>query len=137
MAVLSGKDGTLYVDDAEVTPVSDWKLSVTSDNPDYVANDTGGWKKRIDGVKDSRGSFEAKVDSGGNCPVEEGDAVTVELHVDATGNNYYKVPAMVDRIEVEVDINRGRIVAFVVDFSGNGAITPYGILAKSGSGSGS
>jgi len=137
MAVLSGKDGTLYVDDAEVTPVSNWKLSVTSHNPDYAANDTGGWKKRVAGVKDCGGSFEVKVESDGNCPVGEGDAVTLKLHVDATGNNYYEVPALVDRIEVDVDVNRGRIVAFVVDFSGNGAITPYGTVAKAGGGSGS
>jgi len=136
MAVLSGKDGTLYVSDAEVTPVSNWRLSITSNNPDYAANDTGGWKKRTAGVKDCSGSLEVKVEDSGNCPVEEGDAVTLKLHVDDTGSNYYEVPAIIDKIEVEVDINEGQIVAHAIDFSGNGAITPHGVLAKAGGGSG-
>ena len=130
MAVLSGKDGTLYIGANEVTPLSNWKLSITSHNPDYAANDTGGWKKRAAGVKDCFGSFEVKVEDGGNSPVEEGDSVALKLHVDATGNNYYDVPAMIDKIEVDVDINQGRIVALAVDFSGNGAVTTYGVVSK-------
>ncbi len=137
MAVLSGKDGTLYLGAVEVTPVSNWRLAITSFNPDYAANDTGGWKQRAAGVKDCSGSFEVKAEDDGNCPVEEGDAISLKLHVDATGSNYYAVPAIVDRIEVDVDVNRGRIVAFAIDFSGNGAITTYGVVAKSGAGSGS
>ena len=130
MAVLSGKDGTLYIGAAEITPVSNWRLSITSNNPDYAANDTGGWKKRAAGVRDCSGSFDVKVDDSGNCPVAEGDAATLKLHVDDTGSNYYEVPAIVDRIEVDVDINEGRIVSYAVDFSGNGAITPNGAVAK-------
>jgi hypothetical protein len=137
MAVLSGKNGTLYVGEDEITPVSNWRLRVTSDNPDYAANDTGGWKKRAAGVKDCSGSFDVKVEDAGNCPVEEGDTVALKLHVDATGENYYDVPAIIDEIEVNVDINEGRIVAFAIDFSGNGAITAHGVLAKAGAGSGS
>jgi len=131
MAILSGKNGTLYISSSEITPVSNWRLQITSDNPNYAANDTGGWKQRAAGVRDSSGSFDVKVDSGGNCPVEEGDSITLKLHVDETGNNYYEVPALIDRIEVEVDINEGRIVAYGLDFSGNGAVVPNGILAKS------
>ncbi|MEE9603281.1 MAG: hypothetical protein V3V75_08255 [Thermoguttaceae bacterium] len=131
MAILSGKNGTLYISSSEITPVSNWRLRITSDNPNYAANDTGGWKQRAAGVRDSSGSFDVKVDSGGNCPVEEGDSITLKLHVDDTGNNYYEVPALIDRIEVEVDINEGRIVAYGLDFSGNGAVVANGILAKS------
>ncbi len=137
MAVLSGKNGTLYIGDDEVTPVSNWKLSITGNNPHYVANDTGGWRKRAAGAKDCSGSFEVKVQQGGNCPVEQGDSITLKLHVDDTGDNYYQLPAIIDRIDVDVDISQGRIVAQAVNFSGNGAITSYGVLAKAGEGSGS
>jgi len=130
MAILSGKNGTLLISSTEITPVSNWRLRITSDNPNYAANDTGGWKKRAAGVRDSSGSFEVKVDDAGNCPVEQGDSITLKLHVDDNGGNYYQVPAVIDRIEVEVDINEGRIVAYVLEFSGNGAVVANGVLAK-------
>ncbi|MBA7474158.1 hypothetical protein ES707_09506 [subsurface metagenome] len=126
MAILSGKNGTLFISTSEITPVSNWRLRITN----YAANDTGGWKKRAAGVRDSSGSFEVKVDDAGNCPVEEGDAITLKLHVDDNGSNYYQVPAVIDRVEVEVDINEGRIVAYVLEFSGNGAVAANGVLAK-------
>ncbi|NQT36195.1 MAG: hypothetical protein HQ581_01820 [Planctomycetes bacterium] len=138
MSVISGKDGTLYLGEDEVTPVTNWRLVKTSDNKNYAANDTGGAKKRVAGVKDCSGTLEIKADDTANVPVEEGDAVALKLHVDDTGNNYYDVPAMIDRIEVDVDIDRGEIVAYFVAFSGNGTITANGILSTTGgSGSGS
>jgi hypothetical protein len=130
MAVLSGKSGTLYLNSDEVTPVSNWKFTITSNNPSYAANDTGGWKQRAAGVCDSTGSFQVKVDDSGHCPVAEGDAATLQLHVDNSGNNYYQVPAIIDKIEVEVDLSAGKILAYAVEFSGNGAVTPNGIVAK-------
>ena len=70
------------------------------------------------------------MDDGGHCPVAEGDAVTLDLHVDRTGDNYYSAAAIIDKIEVEVDIAAGKIVAYAVEFSGDGAVVPHGILSK-------
>ena len=130
MSVLSGKDGTLHLGASEVTPVTDWRLEKTSAARPYAANDTGGARKRVPGVKDCSGSFEVKATDTGNVPVEEGDAVTLKLHVDGSGANYYEVPALIGRLRVDVDISEGEIVAYVIDFAGNGPITPHGILAK-------
>ena len=130
MSLLSGKDGTLYLGAGEVTPVTNWKLEKTSANKPYAANDTGGARKRVPGVKDCSGSFEIKATDTGNVPVDEGDAVTLKLHVDGSSANYYEVPAVIDRLRVDVDISEGEIVAYAIDFSGNGPITPHGILAK-------
>ena len=96
MAVLSGKNGTLNLGGFQVAPVSNWRLAVTSNNPNYAANDTGGWKQRAAGVRDSSGSFEVKVNDGGHCPVAEGDSAALELHIDGSGNNYYAVAAIID-----------------------------------------
>ncbi|OHB83804.1 MAG: hypothetical protein A2V98_19895 [Planctomycetes bacterium RBG_16_64_12] len=62
--------------------------------------------------------------------MEEGDAVTLELHVDDSGANYYEVPAMIETIRAEVDISEGKTIAYVVTFSGNGPLTAYGVLQK-------
>ena len=71
-------------------------------------------------------------EEGGHCPVAEGDAVTLNLHVDKSGHNYYAVPTVIDKIEVDVDIAAGRIVAYIIAFSGNGAVTPHGAVGKAG-----
>ena len=130
MAVLSGKSGTLYIGAGEVTPVANWKLRIVSNHRSYTANDTGGSRKRAAGAKDSSGSFRVSVAESGNCPVREGDSVTLKLHVDGTGSNYYQVDVIVDRIDVVTDIHRGEVVAMDVTYSGNGTVTPYGVLAK-------
>lgn len=130
MAVISGKDGTLKLGDTQVTRVTHWKIEKTSGGKAYTANDTGGARKRVPGVKDCSGRFEIKAGDSDAVPVEEGDAVTLQLHVDDSGANYYDVPAIVEAIRAEVDISEGKTVAHVVAFSGNGPITPHGILDK-------
>jgi hypothetical protein len=132
MPVISGKAGTLKLAGNTVSPISNWKLTVTSNNKAYAANDTGGSKARVAGVQDCSGSFECKVSDTGNCPVGAGDRSTAQLYVDGSGANYYQVPVIIDRIQVDVDINDGRIVAFAVDFSGNGPLQAFGILATAG-----
>lgn len=138
MSVLTGKDGTMKINGVIPAPISNWKLTKTSNNPDYAANDTAGWKKRRPGIKDCKGSFDLKIDGAKSCPVEIGDEVTLVLYVDGTANNnYYTVPAIIDEIAVEVDINGGGIEAFAVAFSGNGAVTATGAVAYVAGGSGS
>ena len=130
MSVISGKDGTLLLGDAEVTRVANWRIEKTGAGRAYTANDTGGARKRVAGVKDCSGRFEIKAADSANAAVEEGDAVTLKLHVDGSGANYYEVPAMIDAVRAEVDISEGKPIAYLVTFSGNGPITAYGILQK-------
>lgn len=129
MAVISGKAGTLKLAGNTVSPISNWKLTISSSNKAYAANDTGGSKARVAGVRDCSGSFECKVSTSGTCPVAPGEQPTAQFHIDGTGANYYQVPIIIDRVQVDVDINDGQIVAFAIDFSGNGALQAMGILA--------
>jgi hypothetical protein len=131
MAILNGKNGTLYVAAAEATPLSHWRLVTRVRRRSYAANDTGGWKRRIAGPRDCAGRFELKASDDRHCPVAEGDAVALRLHVDRTGENYYDVPALVTRIAVEVDIGTRKIVSYHVRFAGNGPVVKHGVLANS------
>ena len=130
MSFISGKDGTLKLDDVEVTQVTNWRIDKASRNKAYTANDTGAARKRVPGAKDCSGRFEIKTTQSGHVPVEEGDVVVLELHVDGSGENYYQVPAIVDAIRAGVDISEGKMVVHLVKFSGNGPIIAHGILQK-------
>ncbi|HUT11755.1 MAG TPA: hypothetical protein VMY42_14740 [Thermoguttaceae bacterium] len=138
MAYISGKTGTILDTSGNpVNPISNWKLTKTSNNPAFATNDSGGSKTRVAGVKDCNGSFDLKLDSVLVVPFDEGDAVTLHLHVDDTGLNYYVVPVIIDSIAVDVDINDGAGITVPIAFSGTGAIVAYGVLISTGGGSGS
>jgi len=130
MAILSGKSGTLRIDGSDVLHVSRWRIEKRARNQAYSANDTGGAKKRVPGVRDCGGSVEIKATDAKPIPVSEGDLVDLELHADATGENYYEFSAIVDAVGTEVDISDGSPVAYGIDFSGNGPIIAHGILDR-------
>lgn len=130
-SMLSGKDGTVRREGAELLRVADWRIEKTSANKSYVANDTGGVRRRMPGVKDCSGRMEIKAISEGPAPLAEGEILAMELHVDASGENYYSLSAIVDAVRLEVDISQGTPVAYVVTFSGNGPLEPHGILSTS------
>lgn len=117
MATISGKDGNVTVDGAQVCPVTNWTLSRVSANDSYNANNTGGKKARVAGVKDSSGTFEVK-DS--DPPVDEGDEITLVLN---NGSTDFTEEAIVDEITTEDDITDGTIVTWTVTWSGT-VITP-------------
>ena len=130
MSILCGSHGTLRIGSNELTPLLRWKLTLIGRNLEYLTNHGGAWTQRAAGTKDCAGSFALHAAADGHCPVDVGEAVTLELHADDSGENYYQVPAIVDRIAVEAEIGEGRPLAYAVDFSGNGRFTAHGALAS-------
>ena len=123
MPTISGKDGHVKIGAADVAEITAWSLNTTSNNPAYASSSTGGYKRRVSGVKDATGSIAFKLDPAD--PVtddfDEGDHVTLLLYVDAT--RFYSVPAVIDAINLEVDIDSGDIIGGRAEFSANGAWT--------------
>lgn len=114
-----------------VTEITNWSLTKTSNNPAYASGATDGVKTRKPGVKDSNGSVQFKLPGSGALPYDEGEEVTLQL---ATGTgapgwaspvtgHTFNVPAIIDQIQLEVDVDNGEIVGGSFDFSGTGAIT--------------
>lgn len=130
MAILSGKDGTVRLGNQPLLHVSDWRIEKTAANKSYTANDTGGSRKRVRGTRDCSGRLEIKAAESDRIPLGEGDAIDLELHADASGENYYELPAIVDAIRLQCDIARGAPLAYVVLFSGSGPLVGHGLLSK-------
>ncbi len=130
MPVLSGKNGTLRLGGAEVLHLTFWQIEKTAANRAYAANDTGGAKRRVAGVKDCAGRLEVKATDAAKVPVAEGDAVALALHADDSGENYYELSAVVDSVRVEVDVSEGKPVAYGIRFSADGPVAAHGVLEK-------
>lgn len=126
--VLSGKNGRIKVGGTTYDHITGWSWSRETALHAYGSNSTAGHKRKVAGMKDNSGSFTGMIHDGGAIPIDEGDAVTLQLHVDETGNNFYSVPAIVESIEVEVDINDGAPVGYTANFQGDGAYTKNGAV---------
>jgi hypothetical protein len=129
MTIISGKDGTLQLGSAEVARLTSWAIEKTSAAKAYVANDTGGARRRVSGIRDCSGQLEIAADGRDTAPAAEGDFVALKLCADRSGNNYYELSAIVEKVRVQVDISAGTPIGYTVIFSGNGPIVGHGIFA--------
>jgi hypothetical protein len=123
MATISGKNGKVLVDSTTLAEITDWTFHTTSVNHAYASSSTGGYRRRVPGVKDGAGSIGFKLDVAD--PVtddfDEGSAVTLLLYIDAT--HFYSVPAIIDSIQLAVDISSGDVLGGTAQFSASGAWT--------------
>ena len=116
MAVISGKDGSV----GSYAEITDWSLSLSSNNSSYASSDTAGWKKRVAGTKDVSGSMSGKWN--GTAQVAAGDEISgLVLNLDATQS--YTMDACIDTFNIEVDIDDGEIIGWSADFSIRGTTT--------------
>jgi hypothetical protein len=123
MSVISGKDGKILIGATTLADITGWTLRTVSHNSAYASSSTGGHRKRVAGVKDAAGSIAFKLNTADPLTDDfvEGSAVTLLLHLDAT--RYYSVPAVIDALRLEVDIDRGDVIGGTAEFSANGAWT--------------
>jgi hypothetical protein len=123
MSVESGKDGKVMIGAAAIADVTKWTLRTTSNNVAYASSSTGGFRRRVAGVKDGSGTiaFKLDVEDPITDELEEGDAVTLLLYLD--DSRHYSVPAVIDALQWEVDIDRGEIIGGTAEFSIDGAWT--------------
>ncbi len=123
MAVISGKDGKVMIGAGAVADITYWTLTTMALNPAYASSATGGYRKRVGGVKDGGGLIRGKLDLADAVTddLNEGDTVTLLLYLNAS--KFYTVPAVIDRLRFEVDIDTGDVVSWEADFSTSGAWT--------------
>lgn len=119
MAVISGKDGSVTFNSAEVLQVTGWTLTHTSHNSAWASSSTGGYRQRVAGVKDWGGSFTAKYDVAIVPTVGQSAALVLELD----GSDSASGTAIIDSVSLVVDINTGEAVGYSLAFSGNGPLT--------------
>ncbi|HEV2970691.1 MAG TPA: hypothetical protein VGY55_12040 [Pirellulales bacterium] len=118
---ISGKNGFVKVGAVTVAEVTKWSFTKQANSSRYASSGTGGFKRSIPGVKSGSGDVEFKFDLAAASPLVEGAAVTLLLYLDAT--HFYSVPAIVTRVEVEVDIDSGDVIGGAAHFDSDGAWT--------------
>lgn len=120
MAGFSGKNGKVIQGATDIVDTLGWTLNLVSNNPAYASNATGGHKTRVAGVGDNNGTFTFAVQSAA-AEISKGQLVTLKLYMNAT--KFWTVPAVIDSVAYNTDINDGGIVTATASFSGTAAET--------------
>lgn len=128
MPILTGKDGTVFKGGTPLVPLAAWRLALKCESYAYAANDSGGALRRLAGSMDCAGTLRFALVEGGACPLAPGQSVELELHVDATGENYYELPAVIERVELVVELSSGAPLAYEAAFAADGPLAAHGIL---------
>ncbi len=121
MATISGTNGKVMVGATTLAEITDWTFQSSSNNHAYASSSTGGFRRRIPGVKDGSGNIGFKLDPANPITnnFDEGSSVTLLLYLAAT--RYYSVPAVIDSIHLAVDISSGDVLGGTAIFSADGA----------------
>jgi len=132
---IAGYGGGVYLGDTtkKVAEIANWSLDMSADDIDITSFDSGGWRARMQGIKEWSGSFEGNFkpdDKNGQAALINawltGQKVTLELQVNSTVK--FSGDAFVNlSIETPVDDK----VNFSCDFQGTGALTPTGVSSGS------
>ncbi len=123
MTAVSGQYGKIMSGASNITECSFWAFDRTAAEHAYASCSTGGYKKRVPGTKDGGGSLKGYYDP--TDPVEnyitEGASVTLKLYVSTT--KFYSVPAIINKLHIETDIEEGAPIPWEAEFGINGAWT--------------
>lgn len=120
MAVITGKDGSVSVDAANVTLITSWSINVEADTLEYTNFGSAGWKENMGSLKSWSGSIEGFADTAQNATIEVGEQVAVVLVEGGAGSTTYTGNAIVT--SKSVDSATADLVTVSFDFTGTGTL---------------
>jgi hypothetical protein len=119
--VISGKSGAVLNGATPIASVGNWNITLTSDAPTYHVSGLSGGQGAEIGNKDWSGRYEAL----GHTPaLMPGDAFTFKGAVGAAEG--VAGTAIIDEIQITIDVEAGEIIRHTVAFSGNGTLALTG-----------
>lgn len=119
----------------EVSEVTKWTLDQTAAVAKYNSNKTGGHKKGVAGVRDTKGTVEIKVSSTDGQQLKAGDVIALELDI---MDNSLAIPASIGSFQIseaiitgtpsECDVDEGSVVGMTYSFEASDC-TGTGVFA--------
>ena len=121
--VLTGNAGKVEVDDTELSRITQWEITTTTEESAFGDSDSAGYTNRVPGRKDATGSFGGKFDNDQE-PYDlfvAGDVVEVVLWQSATPANYWHFPcALIQNFNLSVNMDTKEAVDWSADFGADG-----------------
>ena len=130
MATISGKDGKILVGTSDYAELRNWNFTPSSNNPQFGSSSSAGHKKSVAGVKSGTVSFAQVLETVDAIyeSVKPGDAVVLLLYeikdnTAVSPDRFWSVPARIESLAVDVDVDDGGEVTVGVEATTNGAWT--------------
>ena len=123
MSILTGKHGSVLANGQPLAEITLWTFKTTRRHVSYSSSATGGFRRRLPGVREGQGRFNFVVaaQQPASAGLHDGDEVTLSLCIDQ--QRRYVVPAVIDIVNIETDISGGGPVTGWAEFSTNGEWT--------------
>ena len=120
MTMQSGKDGKVLIGATPIADVVRWTFRSTARGVAYASNKTGERLRQVPGTQSGTGTiaFQFNAAAPATSPLAAGSAVTLLLHLDAT--KHYEVPAVIEHVELQVDIDTGALIGGSAQFATDG-----------------
>lgn len=109
---------------ADIPDVTNWSLSIGGQMHPYGSSDTSGGTKRVAGQKDWTATVTALAQADDPIGVK-GATGTLTLYTYST-SNYFAGTAMIESVDVNVDINTGAPIEYTYSFGGTGDVPHTG-----------
>ena len=124
MPMLSGQGGNVLADDSAVANIMRWTFITKSGGVSYASSASGGFRNRLPGVRYGSGKVKFAQDTASPIQTQlaEGDNVTLKLYVDA--DNFYSVPAVIETLTLDTDIDSDDLIGGEFTFDTTGPWTP-------------
>ncbi len=123
MGLITGDEGKVLAGGVAIADITGWTFRTTVARRNYSSSATNGHERQLPGANSGRGAFSFQLDVANPLTdqLEEGSSVTLRLYVDAT--RYYSVPALIEALEMRVDVNGDKLVGGDAEFAADGAWT--------------
>ncbi len=123
MTMQSGKDGKVLSGATPIADVVRWTFRTMTRSVAYASNKTAERVRQVPGARSGSGTiaFQFNPAAPATSPLAAGSAVTLLLHLDAT--KHYEVPAVIEHVELQVDIDTGALIGGSAQFATDGVWT--------------
>lgn len=121
MALLTGDDGKVLIGATPLADITAWSLTTRAAAKSYASSATGGYRKSVTGAKHGQGRISFLLDSADPITndFDVGSQVTLLLYFDDT--RFYSVPAVIEALRLNVEIDAGKLVGGDAEFVTSGA----------------
>jgi hypothetical protein len=120
MSILTGKHGAVLANDIALAEITLWTFKTTRKHVAYCSSATAGFRRRLPSVREGSGRFHFVLNTAqpASAGLHDNAAVTLTLAIDR--DHQYVVPAVIDVVQIETDINGGGPVTGWAEFSTTG-----------------
>lgn len=117
---VSGQYGLVKVSASSLKECTGWTMNDEVADHSYASCFTAGFKRHVAGTRDVTGDIKGVLDPDDSIRSVLYPGVSVELHLYYTANKYHKIPAVITKLDEEVDTEEGDIVRWTANYALNG-----------------